>query len=292
MSVQASTWAWENSEVGGNALLVLLAVADAANREGENSCQSMPTLARMTRTSRATVARALKTLTELGELEKVGVHGRYKTSIYRLAKMGVTEPSDAEIEGAERRALVITHEAAVARTPSLTGDPSQSETGLTGDTPPVSPVRPNPKELTPVPETGRYEGEGLVSEPLPAAESGDLPDERGSVVPERHPSRQMTADWRPRPEFVAYLDRAYRHVNVLASGVRFRNYHFAKQSTSKSFEALLENWVSNDEDRILAQFDGGTDELGVPRTQRGTSIVGDALKPGDEGYFDPSSFSD
>lgn len=104
----------------------------------------------------------------------------------------------------------------------------------------------------------------------------------------------MTGDWRPRQVWLAYLDATYRHVNVIQSGLRFRNYHLSKQSTSKSWEALLENWVSNDEERVIASIDGGTDELGVPRTQRGASVVGAALKPGDEGYLDPiaAAFSD
>ena len=92
MSVQATTWVWEDSSSKGTDRLVLLAIADAANREGEESCQSATTLAEMAQVSERTVWRSLSSLTALGELERTGESAKYKTAIYRLPGMGKTAP--------------------------------------------------------------------------------------------------------------------------------------------------------------------------------------------------------
>src|SRR5262245_50890816 len=88
MSVQATTWVWENTTISGSPLLVMLAIADAANREGEASCQSIATLTRMTRLSESTVHRAIKWLTENGYIESLGISPRYHTHVYRIPGMG------------------------------------------------------------------------------------------------------------------------------------------------------------------------------------------------------------
>lgn len=84
MSVQATSWVWDHSEATGSAFVVLLAVADAANADGERSCQSVETLASMARVSVRTVQRALRELEELGELENDGQDSRYASNTYRL----------------------------------------------------------------------------------------------------------------------------------------------------------------------------------------------------------------
>lgn len=124
MSVHATTWVWDNAEVSGSDLLVLLAIADAANREGSESCQSVATLSRMARVSESTVHRSLRTLLEAGLVEVTGTSGRYRTNIYRLPGMGATP---------------------------VTGDTCQIDTPVISTPRPLSPVTPNPT-TTPSPE--------------------------------------------------------------------------------------------------------------------------------------------
>jgi hypothetical protein len=88
VSVQATTWVWEHSKAENAGLLVMLAIADSANREGAAAMQSVPTFAKMCRISDRHVARCIVKLLEMGELEKTGVSQRYGTTVYRLPRMG------------------------------------------------------------------------------------------------------------------------------------------------------------------------------------------------------------
>lgn len=88
MSVQATTWVWNHSETTGNTRLVLLAIADAANKEGRRSYQSAATIADMCGVSPRTVQRLIAALAATGEIEIEGRGGRSGTNSYRLP--GVT----------------------------------------------------------------------------------------------------------------------------------------------------------------------------------------------------------
>lgn len=102
VSVQATTWVWERSESGGNARLVLLAIADAADADGDNAWPTQERMARMAKVSVRTVRRLVLELIMLGELEveeHAGgtVHTRddRRPHLYRLPKMltgGHTRP--------------------------------------------------------------------------------------------------------------------------------------------------------------------------------------------------------
>ena len=92
MSVQATTWVWEHSRAEGNARLVLLAIADAANREGARSFQSAETIAQMCRISARSVRRHVAVLQDLGELEIEGRQGPHGTNSYRLPMTDRTQP--------------------------------------------------------------------------------------------------------------------------------------------------------------------------------------------------------
>ena len=63
MSLKASAWAWEQP-VGGMPKLVLLAIADYANRDNDSAWPSVETLATRCGVNRTTVIRALKKLTD------------------------------------------------------------------------------------------------------------------------------------------------------------------------------------------------------------------------------------
>jgi hypothetical protein len=89
MSVQATSWVWEHSKSEGSSRLVLLAIADAANREGGQSFQSAPSIARMTGLSVRTVWRCIDSLIEMGEITKEGRQGEYQTTVYALPAVSI-----------------------------------------------------------------------------------------------------------------------------------------------------------------------------------------------------------
>lgn len=92
MSVQATTWVWEHSQAEGNARLVLLAIADAANREGENAWISANTIAKMCRIGHRTAQRKIAELMESGELEKMGSRGEKQATVYRIPGVRSGDP--------------------------------------------------------------------------------------------------------------------------------------------------------------------------------------------------------
>jgi hypothetical protein len=72
VSAQATGWVWTSSTHTGSVLLVHLALADVANdAHGNELWMATGTLAAKTRLGRRTVQRALRILTESGDLEVV-----------------------------------------------------------------------------------------------------------------------------------------------------------------------------------------------------------------------------
>jgi hypothetical protein len=124
VSVQATTWVWDHSKAENAGLLVMLAIADSANREGAAAMQSVPTIAKMARTSERHVARCIAKLLEMGELEKTGVSQRYGTIVYRLPGMGADPQYPA--------------------TPDAEVTPDNPSTPDLGDTQPLTSVSPTP----------------------------------------------------------------------------------------------------------------------------------------------------
>ncbi|MBF0808848.1 hypothetical protein E4U03_09570, partial [Rothia nasimurium] len=92
MSVQATTWVWEHSQAEGTARLVLLAVADAANREGERAWVSAKTISKMCRIGHRTAQRKIAELIDSGELEKMGSRGEKHATVYRLPGVRENQP--------------------------------------------------------------------------------------------------------------------------------------------------------------------------------------------------------
>lgn len=88
MSVQATSWVWDYSQARGATFTVALAIADAANAQGSESCQSVRTLGRMARCSESSVHRAISELIEAGEIVCIGTNPRYgNTKIYRFCAL-------------------------------------------------------------------------------------------------------------------------------------------------------------------------------------------------------------
>lgn len=76
-------WVWTQSRSGPTERLVLLAIADCANDQGQ-AWPSMAALVEKTRLGERTVQRAVATLVDLGELAAVIGGGRGRTTKYRL----------------------------------------------------------------------------------------------------------------------------------------------------------------------------------------------------------------
>lgn len=95
MSTTATSWVWRHSEAVDTDRLVLLAIADAADADGDNSWPKIETIAAYVRKSERTVRRSLRSLQELGELEiefRAGgkrdvARNDLRPNLYRLTKM-------------------------------------------------------------------------------------------------------------------------------------------------------------------------------------------------------------
>lgn len=162
MSVQATTWVWTRSEAQDNTLLVALAIADAANAQGAESCQSVRTICRMTRASETTVHRAIRWLLDAHEIEYVGVNPRYgNTRVYRFPALW---PADVP-----RPAAIVEHppgggaDMAGGTTGDTGGVPSEPSGGAVGGT---QPHKNTPGTTTPTPP----DGDGGSGEPLSSPE--------------------------------------------------------------------------------------------------------------------------
>lgn len=68
VSTKATTWVWEHSEAEDTDRLVLLAIADAADADGNNAWPALDKIAKFVRKSERTVRRSIRSLEELGEL--------------------------------------------------------------------------------------------------------------------------------------------------------------------------------------------------------------------------------
>lgn len=90
MSVQATTAVWNHSKARGADLIVMLAIADAANREGRNARPGMETLTKWTRKSERAVLYSIARLIKLGELQRMssGVRGRVAVFTLFLPDLG------------------------------------------------------------------------------------------------------------------------------------------------------------------------------------------------------------
>jgi len=84
MSVKVSAWVWEHSKTTGNDRLLLLAIADCADDDGDNAWPSVDTLAEKATCSERTVQRRIQHLEEVGCLTVLRGAGRNGTHRYRV----------------------------------------------------------------------------------------------------------------------------------------------------------------------------------------------------------------
>jgi hypothetical protein len=139
VSVAVMTWVFQHSQSTGNDRLVLLAIADRANDDGDDCWPSIPTLARKARCSERTVQRSIKSLAALGELaveEGAGPHGvnRYRVLMPPPTGDNLTPPPGDNLS------------------------PRQVDAGDSGDTRGVTPVSPDTSLRPKNPPTPRDAG--------------------------------------------------------------------------------------------------------------------------------------
>ncbi|MEU4214052.1 helix-turn-helix domain-containing protein [Actinoplanes sp. NPDC026623] len=93
MSVYVTSWVWDNATtIGGNDLLVLLAIADNTDDTGANAWPSVATLARKTRLNERTVQRITRRLAQDGHLIVEATTGGRRSNRYRIP---MTQPAAA-----------------------------------------------------------------------------------------------------------------------------------------------------------------------------------------------------
>jgi len=90
-------WVWEHSTAKGSELLLLLAIADAADDQGRNAFPSISTLAAKTRMSRRTVQRLVVKLEDDGHLILRRVGGR-RANTYEVVLGRPPEPSPRPVD--------------------------------------------------------------------------------------------------------------------------------------------------------------------------------------------------
>ena len=98
MSIEIMSRVWANSEARGTARLVLLAIADHANPSGI-AWPSLRRLSQYANVDKSNVSRAIKSLVEMGELERIGYtkpfNGatKYKVKVVRGGTSAESQPS-------------------------------------------------------------------------------------------------------------------------------------------------------------------------------------------------------
>ena len=129
MSVRVQSAVWEHSRATGNALLVLLKIADNCDDDGRNAWPSLPSLARYCRCSVSTVQRSIRELEDLGELEVVRRGGgpkpgtRYAPNLYRVYPQGGQSDTSQEARDWSNSASRLVKNGDRDWSP-VTGDPS------------------------------------------------------------------------------------------------------------------------------------------------------------------------
>lgn len=96
MSIKVMNAVWANAECSGSELLILLALADFADDNGENIYPSMQTLARKSRMSDKQARRVVQNLVKLKLIEIVEAggwqRGRNRANSYRILLENIGTP--------------------------------------------------------------------------------------------------------------------------------------------------------------------------------------------------------
>lgn len=183
MSIRVMNWVWDYSPAKGTELLLLLAIADAANDDGTNAFPSITTLARKTRLDSRTVRRIVRKLTAEGHIE--------------VDERGGRESNRYSVRMEERFS-----------TPLTDCHPWQNDTPGTGATPPLTQLchptpdtatPPDPSYTRPRPSTVEEGGEGSTKAGAVLDRLGAqwplTPRQRRHLIPKVE--RAFSAGWPP-----------------------------------------------------------------------------------------------
>lgn len=147
MSVQATSWVWEHSQSRATDRLVLLALADAANKQGHRSCQSAQTIAEMCKISSRTAQRSVQKLLEMGEITLDGKDPKYQTNVYSLPLVVPSAPPAPPIEGATSDCHSALFDATTGQVDATTNGGSRYDTAVSPyPNTPVNPERSAPED--------------------------------------------------------------------------------------------------------------------------------------------------
>ena len=115
MSVQAMSWVLDHSQAELGPRLVLLSIANHANKLGRNAFPNIDTIAEEARVDRATVYRAIAKLVALGELE-MG-HDEKHQRVYSIPPMShpATNEEGSESHPATQTGGAVSHVATASR---------------------------------------------------------------------------------------------------------------------------------------------------------------------------------
>lgn len=243
MSVQATTWVWDHSQARGTDRLVLLAIADAANKYGHRSCQSAATLADMCKISSRTAQRSIQKLLDDGEIRLEGKDFKYQTNVYSLPGVsGFVAPNVSE-----------------------SGDTSDCRTDSYGATTPAPDATPNEAGAT----TNKLFRYDTAMSPYPNTPS--TPSTRKGPAKKNQP---LPANWEPTAEHVKRA--AELNLDVRMEADKFRNNAEDKGRMSKSWNAAFTNWlIKADEFRGTAR---GYGKPAPAERMAGTAAMGALLQ--------------
>lgn len=96
MSVHVSSWVWKHSKAESTELLVLLALADQANDEG-NCYPSIKTVAERCRLKKRTVQENIRAAEKRGELIIFDQQGPHGTNVFQFTSFGAPMRHDAPV---------------------------------------------------------------------------------------------------------------------------------------------------------------------------------------------------
>jgi len=99
VSVQALSWVFDNSKAEHAARLVLISIANHADKFGRNAWPSVTSIGKEALLSERVVRTSLRQLETIGELKVIYGGGPHRSNLYSLPKMNGANP--APTEGAE-----------------------------------------------------------------------------------------------------------------------------------------------------------------------------------------------
>lgn len=231
MSVQAMAWVLESSKARLGDRLVALAVANHADREGENAWPSIETLALEAHLSQRQVQRALKSLESIGELRISPSSGPRGTNVYTLVMTQARETR----EGGDKLSGVTNCQG----DKSCINDPKGGDKSCNGGVAPTSPEPSNNNH----PEK--------IKQPSVRARVRATPTEKPENPEKRKRASRLPDDWRLPDEWRSWTTTNAPGLDAQREADRFADYWHAAASANAAkldWFATWRNWVRRAQD--------------------------------------------